>query len=161
MMEVMGVISGCTVPLICWNGFVRAAQISSLTHSGACWLSDVLLTKLDTISAYTRQKAMSTYRSSIRLEIASQKQSTNTHKSPYARAKRCRGRKINIQEPGRVNVDVDFKSIHFTVNSLYVRDAGTVVNSFPRQIPSTRFSAVTRERRDIKTALNFGVLGSR
>ncbi|KAJ8895192.1 hypothetical protein PR048_000517 [Dryococelus australis] len=64
------------------------------------------LRKLYTISAYTRQKAKSKYRNRIRLERASQKQSIDTHKTPYDRVKRCRERKINIKASERVNVDV-------------------------------------------------------
>ncbi|KAJ8868489.1 hypothetical protein PR048_030017 [Dryococelus australis] len=55
------------------------------------------------MSAYTRQKAKSKYRNSIRLERASQKQSNGTHKPPYNRVKRCRGRKRNIKASERVN----------------------------------------------------------
>ncbi|KAJ8882427.1 hypothetical protein PR048_014235 [Dryococelus australis] len=46
--------------------------------------------KHNTMSAYTRQKAKSKYRNSIPLEMASQKQSSDTHKPPYDRVKRCR-----------------------------------------------------------------------
>ncbi|KAJ8866361.1 hypothetical protein PR048_032204 [Dryococelus australis] len=56
--------------------------------------------------AYTCQKAKSKYRNRIRLETAPQKQSSNTHKTPYDRVKRCRERKINIKTSERVNVDV-------------------------------------------------------
>ncbi|KAJ8897788.1 hypothetical protein PR048_003138 [Dryococelus australis] len=42
----------------------------------------------------------------IRLERASQKQSSDTHKTPYDRVKRCLERKINIKASERVNVDV-------------------------------------------------------
>ncbi|KAJ8897819.1 hypothetical protein PR048_003172 [Dryococelus australis] len=41
-----------------------------------------------------------------RLERASQKQSSDTHKTPYDQVKRCRERKINIKASGRINVDV-------------------------------------------------------
>ncbi|KAJ8876792.1 hypothetical protein PR048_021239 [Dryococelus australis] len=61
--------------------------------------------KLNTMSAYTRQKAKSKYRNCIRLERASQKQSSDTHKTPYDRVKRCLERKKS-QAPERVNVDV-------------------------------------------------------
>ncbi|KAJ8891444.1 hypothetical protein PR048_003972 [Dryococelus australis] len=40
--------------------------------------------------AYTRQKAKSKYRNRIRLERASQKQSSDTYKTPYVPVKRCR-----------------------------------------------------------------------
>ncbi|KAJ8883668.1 hypothetical protein PR048_015522 [Dryococelus australis] len=56
--------------------------------------------------AYTRQKAQSKYRNRMLLEIASQKQSSDTHKTAYDRVKRCRERKINIKACERVNVDV-------------------------------------------------------
>ncbi|KAJ8872671.1 hypothetical protein PR048_026282 [Dryococelus australis] len=46
----------------------------------------------------------------IRLERASQKHSSDTHKTPYDRVKRCRERKINIKAPERVNVDFPEKS---------------------------------------------------
>ncbi|KAJ8867138.1 hypothetical protein PR048_033002 [Dryococelus australis] len=42
------------------------------------------------MSAYTRQKAKSKYRNRIRLERAPQKQSSDAHKTPYDRVKRCR-----------------------------------------------------------------------
>ncbi|KAJ8872695.1 hypothetical protein PR048_026308 [Dryococelus australis] len=61
--------------------------------------------ELNTMSAYTRQKAKSNYRYRIRLERVSQKQSSDTHKTPYDRVKRCRERKINIMASERVNVD--------------------------------------------------------
>ncbi|KAJ8888586.1 hypothetical protein PR048_008078 [Dryococelus australis] len=58
------------------------------------------------VSTYTRQKAKSKYRSRIRLERASQKQSGDTHKTPYDRVKRCRERKKkNTKASDRVNVD--------------------------------------------------------
>ncbi|KAJ8871061.1 hypothetical protein PR048_027365 [Dryococelus australis] len=41
----------------------------------------------------------------IRLERASLKQSSDTHKTPYDRVKRCREHKINIRVSERVNVD--------------------------------------------------------
>ncbi|KAJ8878353.1 hypothetical protein PR048_018930 [Dryococelus australis] len=50
------------------------------------WLGCLLAsTKLNTISAYTRQKAKSKYRNRIWLERATQKQSSYTHKTPYDR----------------------------------------------------------------------------
>ncbi|KAJ8896098.1 hypothetical protein PR048_001440 [Dryococelus australis] len=48
------------------------------------------LRKLNTMSAYTRQKVESKYRNRIRLERAPQKKSSDTHKTPYDRVKRCR-----------------------------------------------------------------------
>ncbi|KAJ8867982.1 hypothetical protein PR048_031791 [Dryococelus australis] len=54
-----------------------------------------------TILAFTRQKAKSKYRNRIRLERASQNQSSDTHKTPYDRVKRCRERKINIKASER------------------------------------------------------------
>ncbi|KAJ8866585.1 hypothetical protein PR048_032444 [Dryococelus australis] len=72
--------------------------------------------KLHTMSAYTRQKAKSKYRNSIRLERASQKQPSDTHVTPYNRVKRRRERKINIKASERVNVDV------FTQNKRSVLD---------------------------------------
>ncbi|KAJ8882682.1 hypothetical protein PR048_014494 [Dryococelus australis] len=57
------------------------------------------LRKLNTISAYTRQKANSKYRNLIRLERASQKQSIDTHKTAYDRPtfEECRQRKDSRQ----------------------------------------------------------------
>ncbi|KAJ8874457.1 hypothetical protein PR048_025306 [Dryococelus australis] len=43
-------------------------------------------------------------RNRIRLEIASQKQSSDTHKTPYDRVKQCQERKINIKASERVDV---------------------------------------------------------
>ncbi|KAJ8873510.1 hypothetical protein PR048_024328 [Dryococelus australis] len=51
-------------------------------------------------------KAKSKYRNRIRLERAPQKQSGDTHKTPYDRVKRCQERKINVKESERVNIDV-------------------------------------------------------
>ncbi|KAJ8872515.1 hypothetical protein PR048_026121 [Dryococelus australis] len=62
--------------------------------------------KPNTNSIYTREKAKSKYRNRIQLERAFQKQSSDTHKTPYDRVKRCRERKINIKACERVNVDV-------------------------------------------------------
>ncbi|KAJ8897438.1 hypothetical protein PR048_002784 [Dryococelus australis] len=53
-------------------------------------------------SADTKSK----YRNRIRLERASQKQSSYTHKTPHDRAKRCLERKINIKASERAKVDV-------------------------------------------------------
>ncbi|KAJ8867736.1 hypothetical protein PR048_031539 [Dryococelus australis] len=61
------------------------------------------LTKVNTISAYNRQKTKSKYINRIRLERASQKQSSHTHKTPYDRVERCRERKINIKASESVN----------------------------------------------------------
>ncbi|KAJ8866554.1 hypothetical protein PR048_032413 [Dryococelus australis] len=55
------------------------------------------LGKRNTISTYTRQKAKSKYRDRVRLERASENQSSDTHKTPYDRVKRYRERKINIK----------------------------------------------------------------
>ncbi|KAJ8895281.1 hypothetical protein PR048_000606 [Dryococelus australis] len=62
-----------------------------------------LRTKRNTISAYTRQKAKLKYINRIRLERESQKQSSDTHKTPYDRVKRCRERKKNTKTSERVN----------------------------------------------------------
>ncbi|KAJ8880329.1 hypothetical protein PR048_016796 [Dryococelus australis] len=59
------------------------------------------------MSAYTRQKGKSKYTNRMRLERASPKQSSDTHKTPYDRVKRCRERKINIKASERVNVDAE------------------------------------------------------
>ncbi|KAJ8871104.1 hypothetical protein PR048_027408 [Dryococelus australis] len=67
----------------------------------------VKLRKLNTIPAYARQKAKPKCRNCIRLERASQKQSSDTHKTPYDRVKRCRERKINIKASERVNIDCE------------------------------------------------------
>ncbi|KAJ8895732.1 hypothetical protein PR048_001070 [Dryococelus australis] len=55
------------------------------------------------MSADTRQKAKSKYRNRIRLESVSQKQSSDTHKIPYDRVKRCLERNINIKASERLN----------------------------------------------------------
>ncbi|KAJ8872675.1 hypothetical protein PR048_026287 [Dryococelus australis] len=79
------------------------------------------------MSAYTRQKAKLKYRNRVRLKRTSEKQSSDTHKTPYDRVKRGRERKINIKASERVNVDVftqnkrqclysQFRSLH---NNLY------------------------------------------
>ncbi|KAJ8872301.1 hypothetical protein PR048_025905 [Dryococelus australis] len=61
--------------------------------------------KLNTVLDYTRQKSKSKYRNNIRLERASQKQSSDTHKTPYDRVKRCRERRINMKASEPVNVE--------------------------------------------------------
>ncbi|KAJ8888665.1 hypothetical protein PR048_008157 [Dryococelus australis] len=48
------------------------------------------------MSAYTRQKAKSKYRNRIRLERAYQKQSSDTHKTPYDRVKRCQEQCVDV-----------------------------------------------------------------
>ncbi|KAJ8869169.1 hypothetical protein PR048_030739 [Dryococelus australis] len=53
-----------------------------------------------------KKKAKSIYPNRIRLERASEKQCSDTNKTPYDRVKRCRERKINIKAPERVNADV-------------------------------------------------------
>ncbi|KAJ8866451.1 hypothetical protein PR048_032294 [Dryococelus australis] len=50
--------------------------------------------------------AKSKHRNRIRLERASQKQSSDTHERSYDRVKLCRERKINAKASERVNVDV-------------------------------------------------------
>ncbi|KAJ8877571.1 hypothetical protein PR048_022026 [Dryococelus australis] len=47
----------------------------------------------------------------IRLERASEEESSDTHKTLYDRVKRCREHKINIKAPERVNVDVMLDSL--------------------------------------------------
>ncbi|KAJ8894536.1 hypothetical protein PR048_007193 [Dryococelus australis] len=105
--------------------FVKASIVVSFcaekfgvysTHRSSS--ASALRKNLNTISAYTRQKAMSRYRNCIRLERASQKQSSDTHKTPYDRVKRCRGRKVNTKASERVNADV------FTQNKRPCEDAG-------------------------------------
>ncbi|KAJ8895472.1 hypothetical protein PR048_000805, partial [Dryococelus australis] len=61
------------------------------------------LGKLNTILVYTRKIAQSKYRNRIRLARASHKQYSDTYKTQYDRAKRCRERKINIKASERVN----------------------------------------------------------
>ncbi|KAJ8869756.1 hypothetical protein PR048_028764 [Dryococelus australis] len=56
------------------------------------------------LSHYSTHYAIRGFR--IRLERASQKQSSDTHKTPYDQVKRCRERKINIKASERVNVDI-------------------------------------------------------
>ncbi|KAJ8897320.1 hypothetical protein PR048_002666 [Dryococelus australis] len=64
------------------------------------------LRKLNTMSAYNRQKAKSKYEIRKRLERASQKQSSDTHKTPNDRVTRCRERKKYTKATEYVNVDV-------------------------------------------------------
>ncbi|KAJ8866217.1 hypothetical protein PR048_032060 [Dryococelus australis] len=71
----------------------------ALTRKALNWRAVLLFT----MSAYTRQKAKSKYRNRIRLERASQKQSSDIYKTPYDRVTRCRERKINIKASERVN----------------------------------------------------------
>ncbi|KAJ8895399.1 hypothetical protein PR048_000731 [Dryococelus australis] len=78
---------------------------------------NVTVRKLNTISAYIRQNAKSKYRNCIRLERASQNQSSSTHKTPYDRVKRCRKRKINFKASELVNVGV------FTPNKRPIHNA--------------------------------------
>ncbi|KAJ8865914.1 hypothetical protein PR048_033437 [Dryococelus australis] len=59
--------------------------------------------ELDTISAYTRQQAKPKWINRVLLERASQKQSSDTHKTPCDGVKRCRERKIYFKAPERVN----------------------------------------------------------
>ncbi|KAJ8873168.1 hypothetical protein PR048_026785 [Dryococelus australis] len=77
------------------------------------------------MSAYTRQKAKSKYSNRIRLERASEKQSSDSHKTPYVRVKRCRERKINIKASERVNVDVFTQNKRPSVSHERTRDDGT------------------------------------
>ncbi|KAJ8886523.1 hypothetical protein PR048_012734 [Dryococelus australis] len=55
------------------------------------------------MSANTSQKAQSNNRNRIRLERAFQKQSSDSHKTPYDRVKRCRERKKHFKASERVN----------------------------------------------------------
>ncbi|KAJ8884317.1 hypothetical protein PR048_016174 [Dryococelus australis] len=68
------------------------------------------LRKLNTISAYTREKVKSKYRNCIRLGRASQNQSSDTHKTLYDRVKRCwerkKKRKKSIKASELVNLDI-------------------------------------------------------
>ncbi|KAJ8895990.1 hypothetical protein PR048_001331 [Dryococelus australis] len=66
-------------------------------HEARNSLNVIKLRKLNTMLAYTRQKAKSKYRNRIRSEGASQKQSSDTHKTPYDRVKRYRERKRKNQ----------------------------------------------------------------
>ncbi|KAJ8898158.1 hypothetical protein PR048_003518 [Dryococelus australis] len=52
------------------------------------------------------QPGVGNSRNRIRLERVSQKQYSDTYKTPYDRVKRCRESKINIKASERVNVDV-------------------------------------------------------
>ncbi|KAJ8891732.1 hypothetical protein PR048_004267 [Dryococelus australis] len=58
--------------------------------------------KLNTISAFTRQKAKSKYRNRIWLERASRKQSSDTYKTPYDRVKRVPGTRTETLHALRV-----------------------------------------------------------
>ncbi|KAJ8870905.1 hypothetical protein PR048_027206 [Dryococelus australis] len=63
---------------------------------------NVKLRKLNTISAHARQKVKSKYRNPIRLKRESQNQSSDIHKPPYDRVKRCRGSERTIKASERV-----------------------------------------------------------
>ncbi|KAJ8891245.1 hypothetical protein PR048_010760 [Dryococelus australis] len=93
----------------------------------------------------------------IRLERASQKQSNDTHKTPYDGVKRCRERKIkNIKASERVNVDVKnvnctpagdifyYSPLHVSLNSIAARvtilTGGVSVDSFRARIVATHSS---------------------
>ncbi|KAJ8888698.1 hypothetical protein PR048_008190 [Dryococelus australis] len=82
------------------------SRFYSKHHFVARFIAVDFLTKLNTISAYTCQKAKSKYRNRIQLERASKKHSSNTHKTPYDRMKWCRERKINIKASEHVDLDV-------------------------------------------------------
>ncbi|KAJ8883900.1 hypothetical protein PR048_015755 [Dryococelus australis] len=73
-------------------------KIEFRTLSGA--IGYVVLTGLRTPPSSRTQPQ----RSGLRESLASQKLSSDTHKTPYDRVKRCRGRKINIEASERVNV---------------------------------------------------------
>ncbi|KAJ8897537.1 hypothetical protein PR048_002884 [Dryococelus australis] len=70
---------------------------SGVTMDAAGIATPWSLGKHNTMSAILVKKAKSKYRNRIRLERTSQKQSSDTHKTPYDRVKRCRERKINIK----------------------------------------------------------------
>ncbi|KAJ8890234.1 hypothetical protein PR048_009742 [Dryococelus australis] len=67
-----------------------------------------------------------------RLERASQKQSSDTNKTPYDRVKRCRERKINIKASERVNVEVLAQNKRSLSNNL------AVVRAQPSSMPQAR-----------------------
>ncbi|KAJ8881838.1 hypothetical protein PR048_018324 [Dryococelus australis] len=92
----------CTLP---WLQLTATKHCALRPVSSRLFLPYKKIRKSTTISPYTRQKARSKYRNRIRLERASQKQFSDTHKTPYDRVKRCRERKINIKASERVNVD--------------------------------------------------------
>ncbi|KAJ8870801.1 hypothetical protein PR048_027100 [Dryococelus australis] len=66
---------------------------------------------LDNVGLHSSKKAKSKYRNRIRLERASQKQSSDTYKTPYDRVKRCRERNINIKASERINGDIDLEAL--------------------------------------------------
>ncbi|KAJ8867396.1 hypothetical protein PR048_031197 [Dryococelus australis] len=70
------------------------------------------LRKRNTLSAYTCKKPKSKYRNCKRLGKASQKQSSDTHKTPYDRVKQCQECKKNIKASERIKIDI------FTQNKL-------------------------------------------
>ncbi|KAJ8872337.1 hypothetical protein PR048_025941 [Dryococelus australis] len=98
-----------TMPLVGGEGFIGDLPFPPLFHSGVAQYSlqspssALKTSKLNAIPAYTRQKAKSKYRNRIRLERASQRRSSDTHKTPYDRVKRFRERKIYIKASERVN----------------------------------------------------------
>ncbi|KAJ8865764.1 hypothetical protein PR048_033286 [Dryococelus australis] len=94
------------------------------------------------IKTYTRHKAKSKYINRIRLESASQKQSSDTHKPPYDRVKRCQERKINIKASERVNVDQRKRRVSEEISSLRLEGWGEPGD--PRENPPT--SGIVRQR---------------
>ncbi|KAJ8876179.1 hypothetical protein PR048_024088 [Dryococelus australis] len=77
---------------------------SSSSHGASVQLRNNHSARLAMLTVSRRNLMFLTNR--IRLERASQKQSSDTHKTPYIRVKRRRERTINIKASERVNVDV-------------------------------------------------------
>ncbi|KAJ8872238.1 hypothetical protein PR048_025840 [Dryococelus australis] len=93
------------LPIVAVGSCDHNLSMHSASWNRTCPLSDTLGSIQLPERAYIRQKAKSKYRNRKRLERASQNQSSDTHKTPYYRMKRCRERKINIKASERVNVD--------------------------------------------------------
>ncbi|KAJ8867774.1 hypothetical protein PR048_031577 [Dryococelus australis] len=119
-----------------------------------------------------------TFENRIRLEIASQKLYSHTHKTAYDRVKRCRERKTIVKASERFSVDAEvypmwlqvalkqgpFKSAQFIVNSLYgltcqqdgVSDQKNTGSPFANQRIATyspadtllKLSAICRDRKN-------------
>ncbi|KAJ8868416.1 hypothetical protein PR048_029932 [Dryococelus australis] len=77
-----------------------------VNRENRAWFTLVIDERSSHFGLYLPKSLVEIYRNRIRLEIASQKQSSGTHKTPYDRVERCREREINIEATERVSVEV-------------------------------------------------------
>ncbi|KAJ8877821.1 hypothetical protein PR048_022279 [Dryococelus australis] len=91
----------------CPEGAAGRRVSSGISRFHRPFISALLHTHLTSLTS-----ALKTSINRIRSERAPEKQSNDTHKTPYDRLKRCREHKINTEASERVNVDV------FTQNKL-------------------------------------------